>query len=382
MGAVYAGAVMTIIACAGDDPTFGLPGISRDIDRSTETWPPFLAGGYLARSTWLKRGWTFQENYLSKRRLFFTEIGPVYICESSYNSTGVQGYVEKMVETILDNRRPRRAPIDFYAALSEASNIMACYSTRRLKYESDLLNAIVGVLNTLSAGQFPIRHIWGVPFSTEETANGSIVTIALHWSSQSPGTRRSAFPSWSSLGWSSYKRRGPGANIAYSCLKDFNIDIRQNNKFQNISQIEEGYQDAHCMYLESQRLQITAYSVLSDTSLWIGVENDRFSDQIILLGTNLAVHIMPHWDVEQHALDPDTPVLCVFQSTLSHFGLILECHGKYYERVGCFVMDVTLDSSHIQNCTEELCDKSLPSGSEAVVASESRLIERRTFELR
>jgi hypothetical protein len=85
MGAVYAGEIMTIIAYAGDDPTFGLPGISSNIDR-TITWPIKQAIRYLGLSTWLTRGWTFQENYLSKRRLFFTEIGLVYRYKSSLNS--------------------------------------------------------------------------------------------------------------------------------------------------------------------------------------------------------------------------------------------------------------------------------------------------------
>lgn len=373
MGAVYAGAVMTIIACAGNDPTFGLPGISSDIDR-TITWHPLLALGYIRQSTWLKRGWTFQENYLSKRRLFFTEIGPVYTCKTSLNSEFTcefQVLFDLMVEALIDNQRPRRAPTNFKAALFEANNIMAFYSMRRLKYESDLLSAIVGVLNTLSTRRFPIRHIWGVPFSTEETANKSIVRIALNWSSESPGTRRSAFPSWSSLGWTAYKRHHGARDSPYSCSENFHLDIWQNNKFQSISEIEEGYQDAHYMDSESQRLQITAYSVLSGASLWIKPEDGRYSHQTILLGTdNFAVHIRPYWDVEQHALKPDSSVLCVFQSALSDCGLILKCHGKYYERVGCFRMD---------RCLEELRNKF---ESETTVASKSKLIERRTIELR
>lgn len=373
MGAVYAGAVMTIIACAGDDPTFGLPGISSNIDR-TVTWSSVQAAGYIGLSTWFQRGWTFQENYLSKKRLFFTEIGPVYMCKSLTNSEVTcdsRFGFETMLATVIDNQLPQWVPTNLEAALSEAEHIMECYSRRRLRYESDMLNAIVGVLNTLSTRRFPIRHIWGVPFSTEETANKSFVRIALNWSSESPGTRRSAFPSWSSLGWTAYKGRDTARDSPYSCSEDFSLDIWQNNKFQNISEIEEGYQDIHCMDPESQRLQVTAYSFLSDASLWMNPEDDRYSHQTILLGTdNLAVHIMPYWDVEQYALKPDRSVLCVFQSALSGCGLILECHGKYYERVGCFILD---------RCPEELCNKF---ESEATVASKSKLIERRTIELR
>ena len=382
MGAVYAGAIMTIIAYAGDDPTFGLPGISSDIDRTT-TWSMMQATGYLGLSTWLKRGWTFQENYLSKRRLFFTEIGPVYRCKSSLHSEVTCDFAhgfDIMVEAIIDNQRPQGVPTDLEAALHEAGNIMQSYSDRQLSYETDLLNAIVGVLNTLSTRQFPVRHIWGVPFTTGKTADSSIVKIALDWSSKSPGTRRSAFPSWSTLGWTSGSSR---LSTPYSCSEEFNLEIWQNNKFQNISEIEDGYQDAHCKDPESRRLQITAYSVLLDASLWIKPVKGQYDHQIILPGTdNFGFYAVLHWDDEQHALKPDSSVLCVFQSALPHRALILECHGKYYERVGCFAMDEKLDLSLFQHCTEELCDQSLPSGSEATVASKSGLIQRRTIELR
>jgi hypothetical protein len=133
---------------------------------------------------------------------------------------------------------------------------------------------------------------------------------------------------------------------------------------------------------ESQRLRITAYSVSADASLWIDANNRPDSHQIILPGTNnLALSIRPYWDDERHALKPDNSVLCVFQSAVSHCGLILKCHGKYYGRVGCFKMDQSLDPSLFQR-TEELCDKSLHNGPEAAVASKSGLIKRRTFELR
>jgi hypothetical protein len=82
MGAVYAGEIMTIIAYAGDDPTFGLPGISSNIDR-TITWPIKQAIRYLGLSTWLTRGcsllrsgWYTGTRAHSTRKLFVT-LNPV-----------------------------------------------------------------------------------------------------------------------------------------------------------------------------------------------------------------------------------------------------------------------------------------------------------------
>ena len=373
---------MTIIAYAGDDPTFGLPGISSNIDRTIE-WRFAQVVTYFI-PTWLTRGWTFQENFLSKRRLFFTKLGLVYICErstiSEVNCDLPESKFESLFRQFVDKHITRRVPTDLKTALFDAEQIMAWYSDMKLGHESDSLNAIVGVLNTLSARQFPIRHIWGVPFTTEKTANGSIVWISLNWLTSNRGARRSAFPSWSSLGWSS----GDGGVIdtPYFCSKDFHLEIWQNNKFQSIREIEEGYQDAHFKDPESQRLQITAYSVPSDVSLWINPSKEgQYYHQNILPGTdNLESRFNFYWDSEQHAPERDAPVLYVFESALPRFGLILKCHGKYYERVGCFTMDQKLDLSQFRHCTEELCDKSLSRGFEVAVAS--RLIQRRTIELR
>lgn len=267
---------------------------------------------------------------------------------------------------------------------------MKGYSIRRLSHKSDSLNAIVGVLNTLSTRQYPVRHIWGVPFTTKKKANDRIVRIALNWYSETPGTRRSGFPSWSSLGWTSIISPSTSLDGPYSCSGDFNLEIWQNNMFQDISKIEEGYQDAHCMDPESQRLRITAYSVLLDASPWIEPDG-HINHQFRSPGTDdLALHIEPYWD-DYGGFDsqPDAsvslgnqPVLCVFHSARSRSGLILKCCGKYYERVGWFVMHERLDSSLFQRSSEELRDKSLPGESEAAVASQSRLIQRRTIELR
>jgi hypothetical protein len=96
MGKIYASAQLVLIAAAGEDPTYGLPGISRP--RQGRLPLLFRFGSFslmntpwhlsitVHESTWATRAWTFQEGFLSRRRLFFTNDGLLHVCgESSGN---------------------------------------------------------------------------------------------------------------------------------------------------------------------------------------------------------------------------------------------------------------------------------------------------------
>lgn len=90
MDRVHAGAYATIVASAGSDAAFGLPGVSRS--RTSEqlsatasnialysSLPPLQIAPITA--TWNKRGWTYQEAFLSRRCPFFTDIQIYFVCE-------------------------------------------------------------------------------------------------------------------------------------------------------------------------------------------------------------------------------------------------------------------------------------------------------------
>jgi hypothetical protein len=180
MGAIYSAATLTLIACAGEDPFHGLPGASarrlivdRHQIRPQSSWdfPSHLfanpASGALRRgstddvysSTWASRAWTFQEAYLAKTRLYFTETEVIYICE-------IDVQVEFPPETFLP--RHMRHDLGVMARtlprnnlrLGAAMPMLEEYTRRQLTFESDALNAIVGALNTLVAEDPPVRHIF------------------------------------------------------------------------------------------------------------------------------------------------------------------------------------------------------------------------------
>jgi hypothetical protein len=80
MGSIYQDSDLTIIAAAGQGPSYGLPGVGK---RHRKPQPVARISGHLLvgalrnaklsveDSHWAKRGWTYQEALLSKRRLFF-----------------------------------------------------------------------------------------------------------------------------------------------------------------------------------------------------------------------------------------------------------------------------------------------------------------------
>ena len=89
MDLIYQNAIVTIVAAAGKNPSYGLPGVSRRERRpqlrarirSTvfiNHWPNTQS--LVADSYWASRGWTFQEALLSRRRLVFTDEQVYFEC--------------------------------------------------------------------------------------------------------------------------------------------------------------------------------------------------------------------------------------------------------------------------------------------------------------
>lgn len=97
-GYIYAAAQLTIIAAAGDDPTYGLPGVGshsrgyvsyESVDQFSLTAVTTLDVD-LAQSQWASRAWTFQEGYLSRRRLFISHGYAIFACNRNIHWAGIQ----------------------------------------------------------------------------------------------------------------------------------------------------------------------------------------------------------------------------------------------------------------------------------------------------
>ncbi|KAI0426892.1 heterokaryon incompatibility protein-domain-containing protein [Xylaria sp. FL1042] len=238
MDSIYQYAALTIIAAAGTDETYGLPGVSRR--RSPSQWS-FKGDGFNITSTlpppqrsiresrWATRGWTYQEAVLSTRRLVFTDDQLYFEC----NSMGIY-------ESIQTTRVPisRHPPFEF-RNFTTYTRCAEQYSKRILRFDSDSLNAFGGIIRRLeTAEKSPVYHVWGVPFidqadgagddtlhprlplitsslvplfyrgnplhDPEQTRRIESLMVGLSWchstSAVSP-RRRAQFPSWSWVGW-------------------------------------------------------------------------------------------------------------------------------------------------------------------------------------
>jgi hypothetical protein len=283
MHLVYQNAWVTIVAAAGQDATFGLPGV--DI-RPRLPQPSAKIGDKLLVSTlpelkvvlkfskWITRGWTYQEGVLAKRRLFFTEHQVYFACESySFRESiennlriphEAQGAYDSKLQNIRGSRRDSESVM----------GSIAQYSIRELTVQSDIFNAILGIFGVYESHKYPVHQVWGLPVAKsaklrrvpsisppEPSASGyssnfapatgkwfsddepkkwiQRILCALCWSSEEPCTRRDGYPSWSWIGWIGKIRGGieiiqPADNVE--------VFLEVNGQKVNWNQLEERLQ--------------------------------------------------------------------------------------------------------------------------------------------
>ncbi|OOO09394.1 Heterokaryon incompatibility [Aspergillus oryzae] len=168
------------------------------------------AAGYLGETIWDTRAWTLQERFLASRSLVFTAEQVFWECEEAF-------WCEDSFREILNiSPDPHRTSLcagelnlswnsdivtfdHFYRVLLED------YSGRALSFDSDGLNAFLGIIGALERSTAE-RFFWGMPTAFLESA--------LAWGHRSHALRRrhgvqtlsqdqSQFPSWSWVGWTS-----------------------------------------------------------------------------------------------------------------------------------------------------------------------------------
>lgn len=210
MDQIYSNASATIIAAAGEDAQVGLPGVSR-IHRQHQREVDVLGvtllqmphgGGALSSSRWASRGWTYQEGYLSKRRLIFTDSQVLYLCNEMYSEESFKQPLSPELSykgrssfsrLVPEHRLQQDSIRTFLSQIEE-------YSRRDLSCSGDSLNAFLGIFNYQASISPPILHLWGLPIQTPATDLADMALYPLWWHA-SPVTRRPEFPSWTWAGW-------------------------------------------------------------------------------------------------------------------------------------------------------------------------------------
>lgn len=238
MDLVYANADVTLVATAGQASSSGLPGVSTRNPRVPQhcvrikghalTLIPPDPAFQIRNSTWMTRGWTYQEGLLSRRRIFFSETEMSFECRDLVAREALR--IPPRIQTLMGHLKGRlMMPSWIYGKSGIISSHkkgfdlfdrLAEYTGRRLSYQSDALNGMLGILQVYASHKpRPVYSVCGVPIihdpenefgistvSGDEHADGARVALAgfvsgLCWSLESPGVRRSEFPSWSWAGW-------------------------------------------------------------------------------------------------------------------------------------------------------------------------------------
>lgn len=236
MNRIYQNADLTVVAAAGDNSDFGIPGVQ---DRSRLARSCFKIGDLqfaetvpapwtlLFSTTYRSRAWIFQEEKLSHRLLVFTERAAWFSC---YLTTAEEGFEtqsrenEKIslpgTDSALAKKTPRPpcglgVPLRFDLLIRE-------YSDKLLTYPSDAVNAFSGILAALEEAKLIVSHVWGTPImppialinSQNEWDPGSGVVdlernsvdgfiVGLMWECFDLDVfkPRHGIPSWSWVGW-------------------------------------------------------------------------------------------------------------------------------------------------------------------------------------
>jgi hypothetical protein len=240
MDQIYADAVLTIVAAAGEDSRHGLPGVSRtprclqpraEVEGFQLVHSLRSPRDVVMSSKWASRGWTLQEARLSRRNLFFTDDQMLFECASmscqetvlvpldvAHQKHGHSMGRECDPMRIFPPNGPGRFPSDIITTIAE-------YTSRTLTWPSDNLNAVLGIFNSINSGQsnnqktwgtesknkiikpvkVPVFHLWGIPVLAKTERHSadalSYLCSMLCWRCLSPSTRSPELPSWSWAGW-------------------------------------------------------------------------------------------------------------------------------------------------------------------------------------
>ena len=228
MGLIYSQATLTVIAAAGIDPSYGLPGVtstprkhrtsfqigSKKFVVSHSVWDE------LAESKWNNRGWTYQEAMLSRRRLVFTDNQFYFQCRAMHFPESIS-FTLRSLHISNGQRFPEK--LDIWKAfpnrgvgndlLSPRDRIEE-FARRELTFDSDALNAFQGIIEEFKGLNRPVHFLSGIPLIPSEyfvrseigkAREAAQLTFGLTWGyrrrNQRKIHRRYAFPSWSWLDW-------------------------------------------------------------------------------------------------------------------------------------------------------------------------------------
>lgn len=340
MDLIYEKATLTIVAAAGSDETFGLPGIgttegkalmSIQLSQATITWPikdPQLA---IRSSKWATRGWTFQESSLSRRCLVFLEDQVYFECNSMNYFENIQlpfeavhtrsrlkighhmrsGLFGKSQESGTVHHNPAEIPRKH--SLYQYMSTVEQYTGRELGQDSDSLNDFEGLLRRFRHRLEPLLDAWGLchPIHRSHDLIEFYFLCSLSWhhvkdyssGEMSKPRRIPDFPSWTWAGWAgqiSYGRLkiGGTSRNPISFLRSVHLEspsgiTRRLTSFQQSRKARRGEK---ILRLEGKVLPKNLFDREEIGVTWYLSEEPSGQVQYVLIGS------LPPWEHTQIAL--------------------------------------------------------------------------------
>ncbi|KAF2429486.1 HET-domain-containing protein, partial [Tothia fuscella] len=200
MDLIYEGATLTIIAACCHQADDALPGVHPatryPTQRLAEVRPgvtlavhPYLEA-LLKHTTYTRRAWTYQEQHLSRRALFFIDNQIYFRCQNmNYSEDLWLGKrVHELSSPLLTLVANTKYPVNAYKSLLEQ------YTRRLLSNQSDVLAALQGVMRRFAL-KMKTDFFQGVPAAAFDSF------MLFHSEPRSLLRRRKEFPSYSWAGW-------------------------------------------------------------------------------------------------------------------------------------------------------------------------------------
>jgi hypothetical protein len=367
MDLVYQAADVTIIAAAGDDANSGLPGVSKP--RAQQMVADL--GDYLAihfaepphvtipKTVWSSRGWTLQEAFLSRRRLVFTsdqvyfECPAMNCCESLLEDRDLLHVVSKerakncLHPGIFGGGRiysiqPKAKKSCLDSNREEAlRNLTIQYTSRKLSFELDSLNAFMGILKHFQAQDPLLRHIWGLEVTKGNTLySAQKVRIALGWRhdtyQMSFPSRRQFFPSWSWVGWS-----GPMVHFYITFeAEDVSLDLSDGSRLPIKQILDSSHREVSEQWSKPVAINLKATFVDASNMVYVAAFpvwrfrlNDGQTDVHLFLSVR---YIFEDRDEIVQSFSNRKFRLIAIGELSGINGLVIMAAGKSYTRIGCW----------------------------------------------
>ncbi|KAH7002994.1 heterokaryon incompatibility protein-domain-containing protein [Fusarium venenatum] len=205
MDKIYSQASFTIIAAAGKDSGDGLAGVTAprnqqrkplQIDNMQFRYLGKPPRDKIQSTKWAERGWTYQEGFLSRRRIFFTNEQVVFQCNNMTCLESLSISMEALHNKsgrVLDYIQPLKIKSPDTSRKTIGDHIIG-YSAKQLTKKEDSLNAFLGILSYYEEKYF-WGHFLGNPIHDKEPH------MINAWYHLKPATRVRKFPTWSWTGW-------------------------------------------------------------------------------------------------------------------------------------------------------------------------------------